>query len=179
VTPPDSACKALAKILPSGAKAQYRMLKAPKGLGSLGRRRLVAFIDWQGGQMAREAKEVVGSACLWAAGKGGGKGNPWLEKTVRAAVRCEDPYYEVRRGWLVRRLGPDCSRIDIDQLVHHEELAALLYSMGQETANIHLGTPKGRRRISKSLDALPSDWLAEAARLMFKQSLKDWNRFRE
>jgi len=179
VTPPVSACKAIAKILPCGAKAEYRMLKAPKGLGSLGRRRFLAFIDWEGGQMAREAKQVVGSACLWAAGKGGGKENPWLEKTVRAAVRCADPYYEVRRGWLVRRLGPDCSRIDIDQLVHHEDHAALLYCMGQETANIHLGTPKGRRRIRESLEHLPKDWLEEAARLMFKQSLKDWNRFRK
>ena len=85
----------------------------------------------------------------------------------------------MRRGWHERRLGPDCSRIDIDQLVHHQDLAALLYCMGQETANIHLGTPKGRRRIRESLEHLPKDWLEEAAHDMFKQSLKDWNRFRK
>jgi hypothetical protein len=93
-------------------------------------------------------------------------------------VRCADPYYEVRRRWLVRRLGPDCSRIDIDELVHHEDLASLLYCMGQETANIHLGTPKGRKRIRESWNHLPPDWLETAARLMLKLSLKDWNRFR-
>jgi hypothetical protein len=176
--PPKSVGKALAKILPCGAKVEYRSLKAPKGLGSLGRRRYLAFLEWQGGRMAREAKEAVGSACVWAQGKRGGKENPWLEKAVRSAVRCADPYYEVRRGWLVRRLGPDCSRIDIDELVNHQDLAALLYSMGQETANIHLGTPKCRRRLRESLRDLPSQWLETAAHAMLKQSLKDWNRFK-
>jgi hypothetical protein len=175
---PDSVAKAIAKILPCGAEVEYRTLKSPKGLGSLGRRRYLAFVNWQGGRMAREAKEVVGSACLWAAGEKGGKDNPWLEKTVRAAVRCEDPYYEVRRGWLVRRLAPACSRIDIDELVHHADFAALLYSMGQETANIHLGAPRGRRRVRESLKHLPPDWLETAAHLMFKLCLKDWTRFR-
>jgi hypothetical protein len=175
---PGSVEEALRKILPPGAKIEYRKLKSPKGLGSLGHRRYLAFVDWQGGRMAREAKEVVGSACLWAAGEGGGKNNPWLEKTVRSAMRCADPYYKVKRGWLVRRLAPDCSRIDIDELVHHSDLASLLSSMGRETANIHLGTPKGRRRVRESLQHLPSDWLETAARLMFKLSLKDWTRFR-
>jgi hypothetical protein len=175
---PASVRRAVAKILPCGAEPEYRMLKAPKGLGSLGRRRFLAFTDWRGGRMAREAKQVVGSACLWAQGKRGGKDNPWLEKTVRSAIRCADPYYEVRGNWLVRRLAPDCSRIDIDELVHHEDLAALLYSMGMETANIHLGAPKARRRIRACLKHLPSDWLETAAELMFKLSLKDWNRFK-
>jgi len=178
--PPGSVRKALAKILPDGAEPQYRLLKTPKGLGSLGRRRYLALVDWEGGRMAREAKSVVASACLWVKGKEprAGEGNPWLEKTVRSAVRCADPYYEVRRGWLVRRLGPDCSRIDIDELIHHEDLASLLNCMGQETANIHLGTSKGRKRIRESWSHLPPDWLETAARLMLKLSLKDWNRFR-
>jgi len=178
--PPDSVRKAIAKILPDGATPEYRFLKAPKGLGSLGRRRYLALVEWQGGKMAREAKAVVTSAYVWAMGKGqrAGKGNPWLEKTVEGAVRCADPYYQVRRGWLVRRLGPDCSRINIDQLIHHEDKASLLYCMGQETANIHLGTAKGRKRIRESWKHLPSDWLETTAHLMHKLSLKDWNRFR-
>jgi hypothetical protein len=178
--PPDSVRKAIAKILPHGAQPEYGVLKTPKGLGSLGRQRHLAFLSWQGGQMAREAKSVAPSASLWARGKDGQRngGNPWLEKTVHSAVRCADPYYEVRRGWLVRRLGPDCSRIDIDELVNHEDLASLLYCMGQETANIHLGTPKGRKRIGESLGHLPSDWLEASAHLMLKLSLTDWNRFK-
>jgi hypothetical protein len=175
---PDSVRKAIAKILPKGAEPEYRVLRTPKGLGSLGRQRYVALLTWQGGMMAREAKSVVPSACLWARGEVARKGNPWLEKTVRSAIRGEDPYYEVRRGWLVRRLGPDCSRIDIDQLVHHKDLAALLYSMGQETANIHLGTNKGRRRVRTALHGLKADWLETASHRMLKVCLKDWRRFK-
>jgi len=178
--PHDSVRKAIAKILPRGADPKYRILKTPKGLGSLGRQRYLSLVSWQGGQMAREAKSVAPSASIWAKGKGNHapKGNPWLEKTVRSAVRCADPYYQVRRGWLVRRLGPDCSRIDIDELVHHEDLASLLYCMGQETANIHLGTPKGRKKVGESWKHLPPEWLETAAHLMLKLSLKDWNRFK-
>ena len=177
---PDSARKAIAKMLPDGAVPKFCVLKDPKGLGSLGRRRYLALADWEGGKVAREAKAVVASACLWAKGKEqrAGKGNPWLEKTVRSAVRCADPYYEVRRGWLVRRLGPDCGRIDIDELAHHGDIASLLFCMGQETANIHLGTPKGRKQIRESWHHLPSDWLETTAQLMLKLSLRDWNRFR-
>jgi hypothetical protein len=50
--------------------------------------------------------------------------------------------------------------------------------MGQETANIHLGTPKGRKRIRASLKHLAPGWLESAAHLMLKLSIKDWNRFR-
>ena len=176
---PDSARKAFRKSFPEGAEPDYRLLLKPKGLGSLGRRRYLALANWQGGRLVREAKSVVPSACLWAAGKRAGKGNPWLEKIVRAAVRCDDPYYEVRRGWLVRRLGPDCSRIDIDELVHHEDAASLLYCMGQETANIHLGTPKGGKRVRSAWAQLPADWLETAAHHMLKVSLKEWREFRE
>jgi hypothetical protein len=187
---PESVRKALAKILPNGAKPEYRILKHPKGLGSLGRRRYLALAEWQGGKIAREAKAVVASSYLWARKERPGEGNPWLERIVRSAVRCADPYYEVRRGWLVRRLAPDCSRIDMDQLVHHEELASLLFCMGQETANIHLGTPKAGKVVRKVSDAISSShkssrinhpkmgWLDKAAHLMLKESLKDWNQFR-
>jgi hypothetical protein len=177
---PESARRAFAKILPEGACPEYRLLRAPKGLGSLGRRRFLAVVEWQGGRIVREAKAVVGSAYLWAREKSrnGGESNPWIERTVRSAVRCPDPYYEVKRGWLVRRLGPDCSRIDMDEIVHHKDLASLLFCMGQETANIHLGAAKARKRLRQSWEHLPSDWLQTAARVMLKLSLKDWNRFK-
>ena len=175
---PGSVRKAFRKILPRDAQPEYRILTQPKGLGSLGRRRYLALAQWQGGIIVREAKSVVPSACLWAGGKAPGEGNPWLETMVRSAIRCADPYYEIRNGWLVRRLGPDCSRIDIEELVHHEDIASLLYGMGQETANIHLGTPKGRKRIRAAWKELPGDWLETAAHKMLKLSLNDWNRYR-
>jgi hypothetical protein len=177
---PGSVRKAFRKILPVGAEPDYRLLRKPKGLGSLGRRRYLAVASWHGGLIAREAKAVAPSACVWAEGKKSrsGKGNPWLEKTVRVAVRCHDPYYEVRGGWLVRRLGPDCSRIDINELAHHEDIASLFYCMGRETANIHLGSPKARKRIRADWKHLPRDWLETAAHRMLKLSLEDWHRFK-
>jgi hypothetical protein len=176
---PDALRRAFRKLLPDGAEPSYRVVNTPKGLGSLGRRRYLAMTIWQGGLIAREAKDVVPSACLWAAEKRVGKGNPWLEKTVQAAVRCADPYYKVKGRWLVRRLGPDCSRIDLDELKHHEDLASLLYCMGWETANIHLGSPKARKALIKALNRLPKAWLGDAARTMFEKSLKDWQTFKE
>lgn len=178
--PPDAMAKTVRRMLPGGVEPDYRVLVKPKGLGSLGHRRFIALAQWEGSAIAREAKEVAPSAWLWATGCGNkaGEGNPWLERTVRAAVRCRDPFWTVRRGWLVRRLGPYCSRIDIDEIVAHQDLAELLHAMGRETANIHLGTPKARKRLLAAWGKLPADWLAGAARQMHKASLKDWREFR-
>ncbi len=74
-------------------------------------------------------------------------------------MRCRDPYYEIQKGWLVRRLGPDCSRIDIAELTAHHDRALLLRCMGEETANIHLGGNKSQQQILKNLDELPENWL--------------------
>ncbi len=178
---PSSARKAIRDLLPKGAEPGYRVLSKPKGLGSLGRERYLALFPYHGGIVAREAKTVAPSAWLWASGRGKrcGKGNPWLQKIVCSAVRCPDPWWEVRRGWLVRRLGPDCSRIDIDELVHHRDLASLLHAMGAETANIALGTPgKARKRIRAELAELPTDWLLTAAHEMQKACLRDWREFK-
>jgi hypothetical protein len=176
---PDGLRRAFVKLLPDDAKPSYRVVKTPKGLGSLGRRRYLAVAPWQGGWIAREAKDVVPSACLWAAGKRTGEGNPWLERTVDAAVRCGDPLYRVKGRWLVRRLGPDCSRIDLEELKHHRDFASLLYSMGWETANIHLGTREARKPVAKMLRELPDAWLNTAATSMLKGILEDWNVFRK
>jgi hypothetical protein len=177
---PASARKAFRALLPKGAEPSYRVLTKPKGLGSLGRQRFLALAQFGGGHIAREVKEVAPSAWLWATGRGDGarRGNSWLEKIVRASVRAADPWWEVRRGWLVRRLAPDCSRIDIDELVHYRDLASLMHAMGRETANVHLGTPKGRKRLRAAWAELPRDWLLDAARQMHKLSLREWRDFK-
>jgi hypothetical protein len=176
---PDGLRRSLRKLLPPGVKPLYRVLKEPKGLGSLGRRRFVAIAAWEGGWIAREAKDVVPSAVLWAAKERSGKGNPWLARTVDAAVRCADPFYTVKGRWLVRRLAPDCSRIDLEELKHHESFASLLHSMGWETANIHLGTPKSRKALREALRRLRKSWLEDAAKIMLEKSLEDWHVFKK
>ncbi len=175
---PDGARRGLDKLLPHGAEPSYRTTRVPKGLGSLGRRRFFALAAWQGGMIAREAKEILPSACLWAAKEKAGRGNAWLERTVDSAVRCADPLYQVSGRWLVRRLAPDCFRIDLEQLTHHADMASLLHSMGWETANVHLGRLKAPKKLLSALHHLPAKWLADASKVMFAQTLKDWERFR-
>jgi len=175
---PDSVRKAFRKILPPGAEPEYRVLQTPKGLGSLGRQRYLALVFWQGGIIVREAKAMVPSACLWAEGRRAGKGNPWLKKVVRSAVRCADPWYQVRGNWLVRRLAPDCSRIDIDELVHHEDKESLLTCMGQETANIHLGSERAIPAVKRDLAKRKNRWLHKASKTMLKTTLSEWKHWR-
>jgi hypothetical protein len=174
---PASVRAAIASISPR-VKFEMFHLRSPKGLGSLGRERFLAMALWEGGWLAREAKAVAPSALLWAEGRKPGCGNPHLNETVKAAVRGHDPFYRVRKGWLVRRLGPDCSRIDIDELSRHHDRALLLRCMGGETANIHLDGKKARRRILADLDALPAEWLLHAAEKLHDECLADWKKFR-
>ena len=174
---PASVRAAIAAISPA-MKLEFRSLREPKGLGSLGRQRFLAIGEENGGMIAREAKAVAPSAVLWAQGRKGPCDNPYLNRTTRAAVRCHDPFYETRKGWLVRRLGPDCSRIDISELVRHHDHALLLSCMGAEVANIHLGGKKARKRIIRNLAELPENWFLRAVEKMHQVSLADWKKFR-
>ena len=49
----------------------YKLVHRIAGLGSLGRQRFVALADWRGGLIAREAKALTVSACLWEKQAGG------------------------------------------------------------------------------------------------------------
>ena len=59
-------------------------------------------------------------------------------------MRCPDPWVRLRGTWIVRRLAPDCSRIELSALPQQRDEIKLLHSMGLETANVHLGTAKAR-----------------------------------
>ena len=61
------------------------------------------------------------------------------------AVRVADPFLNVRAGWVVRRLAPDCSRIEMKHLAGVQDECRLLWMMGWETGNVHLGTPGNGR----------------------------------
>jgi hypothetical protein len=173
---PACARDAIQSIAPK-TDYQFRLIRTPKGLGSLGRQRFLAMGEWEGGMFARETKTAAPSALLWAEGRKTRGGNPCLNKIVQAAVRCQDPFYKTRKGWLVRRLGPDCSRIDIAELSHHHDRALLLRCMGSETANIHLGGKKAQGCILKDLRKLPHGWLIHAADKMLHRFEGDWKKF--
>ena len=102
--------------------------------------------EHKGGWIAREAKELVASGVAWAAGDSSATVPIHYPTIVRRAVRCADPFLEIRGRWVLRRLAPDCSRIEFTVARLAVEQTDLLRAMGAETANVHMGS--GARRIA-------------------------------
>jgi Uncharacterized protein conserved in bacteria (DUF2252) len=174
---PESAREAIEHLLPE-PHIRYRLARRRAGLGSLGRVRLVAIAEWKGGRVAREAKALTGSALLWL----NPKRTPAeiLYATIlKRAIRCPDPYVQMRGHWIVRRLSPHCSRIELDALATSKSECRLLEAMGRETANIHVGTAEKRRAILKDLRGRKGNWLVVAAEAMADAMAKDWQVWRE
>ena len=173
--PPSSALKALAKM-EAARDLKPRMVHRVAGLGSLGRRRYVALAQWEGGSTAREAKELTTSAWLWAHPRRG-KGAILYQEVLDRAVRCCDPFVKLRGRWLVRRLAPDCSRIELASLPAKHDAAKLLHSMGFEVANVHLGAREARVLLEDLKKRKPG-WLHSAAQAMVKSVIGDWQDWR-
>src|SRR5260370_30788348 len=104
----------LLRRMPAGAN-NVRYVRRRSGLGSLGRERLVAIADWHDSAVAHEAKALAPSAWEWAH-RDHASGRIQYLDLATSAVRCPDPLTEAREGWLVRRLSPHCSRIELDSL---------------------------------------------------------------
>lgn len=163
--------KALQSMLPA-PKLPYRVMRRVAGVGSLGRPRFVALAVWGGAQIAREAKALVPSASAWAR-RGGVQCTP--AELLNRAVRVPDPFFAISGNWIVRRLAPDCSRIELAELPGRRDERKLLRAMGWETANIHLGTR--RAAIDRDLRARPRRWLDEAALRMADAVKRDWRQW--
>ena len=82
---------------------------------------------------------------------------------------------EVSAG--ARRLAPDCSRIRLASLPRGHDESRLLWMMGWDTANIHLGTPKQRRAILLDLGRRKRGWLPKAAARMTETVTRDWRKW--
>jgi len=147
------------------------------GLGSLGRERFMAIADWDGGKIARETKPVISSACLWANGDKGYK-NIFYENIIANAKRAPDPFLKVRGRWIVRRLAPLCTRIELTTLPRNRDEKHLLQAMGFETANIHLGNRTAIKPVLRDLTRRKSGWLNSAAEKMTDCVMKDWEEWR-
>jgi hypothetical protein len=100
------------------------------------------------------------------------------KEILRRGVRCPDPCVSVSGTWLIRRLAPDCTRIPLNELPKKRHEEALLYSMGWETANIHLGSAKSKALLA-DVKGRPKEWLHEAARLMADAIERDWGAWRK
>ena len=170
---PVSAVDALEHLMPSPS-IRYRLVHRIAGLGSLGHARYVAIADWHGGRIACEAKALVQSSAWWAQSNEG-PADILYQTIINRAVRCPDPFVQVRGRWIVRRLAPDCSRIELASLRSPDTELRLLHAMGGETANIHLGTPAARKAILRHLDKQKGKWLHHAAEAMLQAVHSDWD----
>jgi Uncharacterized protein conserved in bacteria (DUF2252) len=173
---PKSAVRALEQLLPEKG-LHYRVAHRVAGLGSLGRERFVALADWRGGKLAREAKALAPSAYRWACKRRNAKGILY-EDVLTRAVRSRDPFVHLKGRWIVRRLAPDCARVELAALPKERDESRLLFEMGFETANIHLSSPEAAKSVFRDFRRRGSHWLHEAAAAMTKATLKDWDGWR-
>jgi len=170
---PKSAVRALKKLMPEEGLS-FRLAHRIAGLGSLGRQRFVALTEWGGAKIAREAKALAPSAYTLA--WNGGRTEPIrYEDALTRSVRSPDPFVHLRGRWIVRRLAPDCSRVEITSLPRERDESRLLLEMGHEAANIHLGSRRAAERILRDLKRREAGWLHQAAERMVKATLKDWD----
>lgn len=172
---PAGARKAIEKLMPERGLS-YRIVHRIAGLGSLGRQRYLALAEFHGGKIAREAKPLVPSAAAWALNEKSAA--VYYEEILECAVRSADPFVHRKGRWLVRRLGPHCSRVELSDIPKQRDESRLLRCMGFETANVHLGTPKAAKAALADLRSRRPHWLHRASLSMVEATLHDWETWR-
>jgi hypothetical protein len=172
---PADARKAIARLLPA-PQLPYRVVRRIAGVGSLGHHRYVAIADWQGGQIALEAKAAIPSACLWA--RPAASSRIYYQLAMEQAIRCPDPFVRLSGRWLVRQLSPDSSPIEIKTMSGQKDQDKLLHAMAWEAANVHLGMKRAASRITADLDSRDGKWLRTAVKDMAAATLGDWKEWK-
>jgi hypothetical protein len=144
-------------------------------MGSLGRQRFVAIAEYQGGPLCREAKALAPSAWDWASGLSKNRESTPIryQKALDIAVRASDPFVRLQGKWIVRRLAPDCSKIDLAVFPREKDETRLMHAMGWETANLHLGSGR-TKNIVADLRKRRGNWLHKAAAKMVIATKNDW-----
>ncbi len=169
--PPKEVVALLEESLPP--RSTYQLKKRIAGLGSLGHPRILALSSAGGAYIAREAKAIRPSASVWHNKKS--STILYGPKLVVSCLRVQDPFVRFHNRWMVRRLAPDCSRIELASLTEDRDESRLLYSMGWETANMHFGSPRAIPQIKRELAKQKSRWLHKAAKAMCNAAMEDWN----
>jgi hypothetical protein len=156
----------------------FRVAHRQAGLGSLGRERYTALADWCGGNIARETKPLVPSACTWA-GLRTQDTHIYYADILRQSARAPDPFLVLHGTWILRRLSPYCSRLELSELARSRDEEKLLWGMGRELANIHLGARAAVPRILRDLRRRKAKWLRQATEIMATATLLDWKAWRK
>jgi len=177
-TAPLAVLQAITRMLPE-PHVPLRIVRRTAGIGSLGRPRYVTIAEWRGGQIALEAKAALPSAYVWA--RSAPNKGILYQQILSCASRCPDPFVQLEKGWLIRRLAPDSSPIDLESLATHKDQERLLTAMGREAANVHLGTRGADKAILADLRKRRAAWLQSAVmdmRKTIRSEWKDWKRRR-
>ena len=85
-----------------------------------------------------------------------------------------DPFLDLRKAWVVRRLSPDCSRVELSTLPKGRDERKLLEAMGRETINVHLGSRQAMAKVKRDFNKRPNGWLHDAAKTMVQATTRDW-----
>ena len=78
------------------------------------------------------------------------------------------------RAWVVRRLAPHCSRIELNELPNRRDEIALFRAMGAETANLHLASRTAMSAVRADLARRKGRWFQAASEAMLEATLQDW-----
>jgi hypothetical protein len=171
---PKTALRLLMRLLPHGVES-LRVVHRVAGLGSLGRQRLTAICQFEGGCIAREVKQLAPPASQWATGS-----HPVpirYGEILKCSIRCGDPFLRQQTNWIGRRISPTNSRIEIIDLPRQKDVELLLRAMGFETANIHLGSAS-RKKLKKAVDGIKLSELVNVSRALENAVLRDWKEWK-
>ncbi|GAC1652469.1 MAG: DUF2252 domain-containing protein [Candidatus Dormibacteraceae bacterium] len=174
--PSPVAAEVLRRVLPPGTELPL-LRRRRAGLGSLGHPRLVAIVNFDGGSIAREAKAAVGPASAWMADPEELLPANHYTEIVNSAIRAPDPFLSVQQGWVIRRLAPDCSRVELGSVPSRANQSEWLRAMGWETANVHLGSRPAISAVARDIAGRPASWLRDGARTMvdaIKRDQAEW-----
>ncbi len=172
---PRAVRKLLAKAMPE-VEGRPRIAHRVAGLGSLGRPRYVALGPSHGGMVAREAKAMLTFAYAWANGMATER--YLCGDLAEAAIRSPDPFYRPRKGWVLRRLAPHCTAIELNDFPKRRAHLVILKAMGRETANVHWGSPDALAAVRRDLKRRGKRWLHAAATRMLDATLAEWQAWR-
>ena len=188
---PEDVEAALTKACPEPV-GKFKIKHRVAGLGSLGRQRFTGVItDWQGGIIVREAKSLVPSAWLWANherdasdAKALADKRLYYSEILAKSVRAADPWLKIVDRWVVRRLGPDAFKVEVQDLGlkrgAEEELTKKLFeAMGREVGNIHSPSNPSPQYIQSHMKGLPGRWLVEGSMTMVKLIQDDFHHWRK
>lgn len=160
---------ALERVRP-GRGWKFRLHHRVAGVGSLGRPRVVAVGEWEGGLVARELKGLP----------------PPASRRTRLATgprppraHFGDPWAAEEAGWVAQRLSPDNAKLDLARLERKRADQRLLAAMGREAAHHHRLTRGSRDALLADLATRPKEWLAHAAEALADDVRADYRAWRK